>query len=137
MSRVEKILGRQVALHRKAARLTQARLAERLDVAVETISRLERGAVVPPITRLDEIASVLRVPLVDLFRSSGRGNERDLAIDRMVFTLVKCAPDDVDLLTAVAKLVLSHFATAGKRPGKRAARSSVTAGRVARRRPRR
>jgi DNA-binding XRE family transcriptional regulator len=41
---VERRLGRRVVAYRATAKLTQERLAEKIDVVPVTISRLERGA---------------------------------------------------------------------------------------------
>ena len=68
MSIIERRLGRRVAELRKLAGLTQAQLAERLDVATETISRLERGAAVPSLARLEGMAGEFGVEMWELFR---------------------------------------------------------------------
>ncbi|MCX4162776.1 MULTISPECIES: helix-turn-helix domain-containing protein [Paraburkholderia] len=73
----EKKLARQIgdALARERARrgYTQEQVADRLDVTVETISRFERGAVLPTLTRLVELANVYAVSVSDLLR---RGSTR-------------------------------------------------------------
>jgi transcriptional regulator with XRE-family HTH domain len=65
-----KRLGRLLATKRLAKQLTQEQLAERLGVEQETISRFERGATLPPLARLLEIADVLDVALDELVRST-------------------------------------------------------------------
>ena len=49
---------------------TQATLAELVKVDVETISRIERGAIVPSVLKLEQVANVLGLPLAELLRSS-------------------------------------------------------------------
>ena len=62
-------MGRAIAVHRQKKGLTQSELAEKLDVEQETISRFERGATLPPLGRLADIADALSLPLEDLLRS--------------------------------------------------------------------
>lgn len=59
-------VGRQIAQRRLAAGLTQAALAESISVEAETISRLERGAVLPSLLTLDKLATVLNVGIGEL-----------------------------------------------------------------------
>jgi len=56
-------LGRTVRLRRKALGLTQARLAELVGIDQPTVSRLEAGALVPPIQVLERLADVLGLRL--------------------------------------------------------------------------
>lgn len=82
MSGIDSRVGGRIAEFRRAADLTQAQLAEKVGVATETISRLERGIAVPSLGRLEEIAQALAVELADFFvagPSAGRqGAEQQL-----------------------------------------------------------
>ncbi|WP_050726891.1 helix-turn-helix domain-containing protein [Vulgatibacter incomptus] len=60
-SDVERRLGRKLASNRKAGGLTHEALAERVKVAPETISRLERGATVPSLKTQERIAEAMGV----------------------------------------------------------------------------
>lgn len=62
-----KLIGKQVARIRKEMGLTQAQLAEAIDVAPETISRLERGISIPSLGTLEDISRALDVTLKELF----------------------------------------------------------------------
>lgn len=62
-------MGRAIAVRRQQRQLTQAELAEIIEVEQETISRFERGATLPPLGRLADIADALSCPLEDLLRS--------------------------------------------------------------------
>lgn len=66
-SRVETLLGSQIARIRKERDITQAKLAEMIDVTIETISRLERGVSIPSLKTLETISNVLNVSLRELF----------------------------------------------------------------------
>ena len=51
--------------------LTQAELAERLDMGGDSLSRIENGIVAPRFQRLEEIANLLDCAVADLFRKEG------------------------------------------------------------------
>lgn len=62
-------MGRAIAVRRQQKQFTQAELAEKIEVEQETISRFERGATLPSLGRLADIADALSCPLEDLLRS--------------------------------------------------------------------
>jgi len=63
---VEKLIGARIARIRKEREITQERLAESVDVATETISRLERGVTIPSLKTLEKISWALHTSLRDL-----------------------------------------------------------------------
>lgn len=63
-------IGRNVAARRKATDWTQARLAERVGVDTETISRFERGATLPSLVTLQKLAVALNTTIADLLNES-------------------------------------------------------------------
>lgn len=74
-------MGRAIAVRRQQQGLTQAEVAEIIEVEQETISRFERGATLPPLGRLADIADALSCPLEDLLRSgSPRLEDKALGI---------------------------------------------------------
>lgn len=109
MSLVEKRLGQKVAECRQQAQLTQAELAEKVGVATETISRLERGAAVPSLARLEEIASALALELPELFTFHARGSRREKALDGLVATLRNRSADDLDMLADIARRIFERI----------------------------
>lgn len=66
-------LGKTLARTRTECGYTQEQVAEQMDINVETISRFERGAVLPSLTRLIELADIYEVPVSRLLR---RGSSR-------------------------------------------------------------
>jgi transcriptional regulator with XRE-family HTH domain len=64
---IEKAIGRHIAKLRKERQLSQAQLAELVDVAPETISRLERGVSIPSLKTFESISHALDVPLKSIF----------------------------------------------------------------------
>lgn len=70
----EKQLAREVggiiAIRRKAKRLTQAQLAEHMEIEKETVSRIETGHIAPTLARLAQIAKLLDCEISDLLKIS-------------------------------------------------------------------
>jgi transcriptional regulator with XRE-family HTH domain len=112
MSLVEKRLGQKVAECRQQAQLTQAQLAERVGVATETISRLERGAAIPSLARLEEIASALALGLPELFTFRAQGSRREKALDGLAAVLRNRSAEDLDMLADVARRIFERFRSA-------------------------
>lgn len=109
MSLVDKRLGQKVAECRQQAQLTQAELAEKVGVATETISRLERGAAVPSLARLEEIASALALELPELFTFRTSGSRREKALDGLVSALRHRSAEDLDMIADVARRIFDRF----------------------------
>ena len=63
----EKRIGARITEIRKTKGLTQAQLAEKVNVSNETISRLERGITIPSIKTLKIIADTLKIPVSAFF----------------------------------------------------------------------
>ena len=63
---VEKFIGAQIARIRKDREITQEQLAESVNVATETISRLERGVSIPSLKTLEKISWALHSSLREL-----------------------------------------------------------------------
>lgn len=57
-------------MYRNQAHLTQFDLAEKLNVSAKYISSIERGVAKVSLVRLDEIASLLNIKVVDLLIDS-------------------------------------------------------------------
>lgn len=56
-----------IAKYRQQAGLTQEQLAEKLGVSNETVSRIERGVILPSLVRLSDIADHLNCRTEELF----------------------------------------------------------------------
>lgn len=68
---------------RKAAKMTQAQLAEELDVNRATVSKYETGIITPPLNQIMKISEILNIPIIDLIGMSPEGdkeNDRKLLI---------------------------------------------------------
>jgi len=62
------VVGENICRQRKTMGLTQAKLAEMLDMGPDSLSRIEKGVVAPRFQRLVEIAKILDCAVADLFR---------------------------------------------------------------------
>jgi transcriptional regulator with XRE-family HTH domain len=63
-----KQVGQEIAAQRKLANLTQAKVAEKLEIEAETVSRIETGAISPTLERLDQFSRLFNCPVVSFFR---------------------------------------------------------------------
>ena len=70
-ARLAKRLGGNLSERRKQLGWTQEMLAERVGVDAETISRIERGALLPSLPTLDRLAVALRCSAGDLLSNEG------------------------------------------------------------------
>ena len=64
----KELLGLKIKEYRKQKKITQEQLAEKLDLDVGYISKLEVGRNFPTIGTLEKIANALDVELYELFR---------------------------------------------------------------------
>ena len=84
MSSVEKKIGGKLTEIRLSQKLTQAQLAEKVNLSPESISRLERGVALPSLKTMELIANALNVKLKDFFdfdeeRPKEKAFERELS----------------------------------------------------------
>lgn len=61
-------IGRKIKMYRNQVNFTQSYLAEKLNVSAKYISSIERGIAKVSLTRLDEIANILDIRIVDLLK---------------------------------------------------------------------
>jgi len=59
-------IGKAIARHREASKLTQEEVAEKLRIGNEAVSRMERGVVMPTVARLAQLAEIFGCPTADL-----------------------------------------------------------------------
>ena len=59
-------IGKAIARHREACKLTQEEVAEKLRIGNEAVSRIERGVVMPTVARLAQLAEIFGCPTADL-----------------------------------------------------------------------
>jgi transcriptional regulator with XRE-family HTH domain len=108
MNRIDKRVGRRIAELRKLAGLSQARLADSIGTATETISRLETGAAMPSLARLASIAEALGVELHELLRVRPGIEPQQRALERLLVMMARRTAGEIDLVIDIAALVLDH-----------------------------
>jgi transcriptional regulator with XRE-family HTH domain len=101
-------VGLRVRQLRLATGLTQAELAERVEAAPETISRVERGKLAPSADLVERIASALGVKTDDVLSRTPvkRKIENRLAIQRVVALLEPLTDADVDAVRGAITALL-------------------------------
>jgi transcriptional regulator with XRE-family HTH domain len=103
------IIGRAIALRRRAAGMTQEELADILGIAPDTLSRMENGRFAPKIGRMRDIAAALRCSVTDLFRES---DEKTADRASTIAEILKPLPDEaqaalVELMRQAARVMRS------------------------------
>ena len=102
-------LGRELRKARVALQLTQADIAERVGTDPETISRFERGATLPSLVRLLELAEALEVTVASLLGgASPRATDELAELRQMVANL---PPKDRKLVAAVVTAIVDSRKT--------------------------
>ena len=74
---IQELVGKNIARRRKLLEMSQEKLAEKIGVAQESLSRMEQGRMAPKFSRLQSIADVLNCSVVDIFRRQ----EEDMAVN--------------------------------------------------------
>ncbi|GAB2181241.1 hypothetical protein DLREEDagrD3_14640 [Denitratisoma sp. agr-D3] len=89
--------------------MTQAQLAEIIGVEVETVSRIETGAQLPSLERLEEIAAALGLSLALLLTDN-------LCVDQTLNALLDELPErEREFICAFAMNYVQHWKNGNKR----------------------
>lgn len=67
---IAKRIGKMITKHRKQNQLTQAELAEKMDISNDAMSRMERGGIMPTVPRLIQLAEILECETADFLTNS-------------------------------------------------------------------
>jgi transcriptional regulator with XRE-family HTH domain len=110
----KKVLGRRIALFRKRAGLTQAELAEKLEVSDNFIGQIERGLKAPSFGNLVRIVNIFKIEIGDLFaiqNSQLRELPGDLGreIDDLILFLKDRSRADIRFLKKIGKLIFQEY----------------------------
>jgi transcriptional regulator with XRE-family HTH domain len=85
-----------MAVQRKRRGINQPELAKMIGVEQETISRFERGATLPPLSRLNDMADALSCPIEDLIREGSTRLED--TVQALAQTMAGLSDDDRKLV---------------------------------------
>ena len=78
-------IGQAIAKYRQASGLTQAQLAEILDMSNDAVSRMERGKTTPTVLRLVELSEIFHCEVADLLTdSSNRTMDQARTLERLL-----------------------------------------------------
>ena len=110
---IEKKIGAQLARIRRERGLTQAELAELIDVTTETISRLERGVSIPSLKTLEAIGNALNIRLRDIFdfeyQPKARGSAFDKEVAKLLAFLKTKKADDIDMCFRIIRNIFDQI----------------------------
>ncbi len=112
MSDVEKRIGGKITEIRLTHGLTQAQLAEKVNISPESVSRMERGVTFPSLITIENIAATLNVPLKAFFDFDDYPSE-DIAFERelsKLTALLRTLPtDQITLIRKILKIVFANL----------------------------
>jgi len=110
---IEKLIGTQIAKIRKECGITQERLAASVNVATETISRLERGVSIPSLATMERISHALHCPLKEFFDveypQKSTNNALDNEIDKLIAFLKTKNFDDIKMCYQMLKIIFEQI----------------------------
>jgi len=107
---------------RKHAGLTQTDLAMATDLALTTVSQIERGATAPSLTTLVFLAEALNTPIAELFTFADlppRDTVKRRAERHLIRTVRGMPPERIRTVAKMARLLRwhDHFADGSRRAG--------------------
>jgi transcriptional regulator with XRE-family HTH domain len=80
---VRELLGKRIQFYRKQRQLSQAALAEKANISVTFLSKIERGIKYPTSETISGISNGLGVELCDLFRQDEMPAAHQNMLDRL------------------------------------------------------
>lgn len=98
-------LGNAIRAHRSSARMTLAELAEKLDISVNHMQRIESGKSLPSVPVLYELARVLNFSVDDAFFGNA-GNKESAARRALQRRVAMCGEREIRVLLAAANALL-------------------------------
>jgi len=109
-SNLQTLLGARIKKLRNRAGLTQAQLAERVDISDEFLSRMERGAKAPSLHTAEKVAQALGVSMKELFdfEAVPAADSKTARLEGLVSYLTTVDEETVQLVDAVARAVVEN-----------------------------
>ena len=108
MKTLEERLGQRIAIQRKAVGLTQAQLAEKVDVQPETINRLEKGNRTASLALIAQLADALELELHEMFLLPEDKTPKDKASERLMWFTARLTAEEIELVLDLAAVVLGR-----------------------------
>lgn len=101
------IIGERLKKARIAKKLTQEQLAEKIDVSVAFLSRVERGNVKINLSRITQICDILDVSISNILTGTA-SNSKDYLTEDFSNLLKDCPPEKVKLIYDIAKVIINQ-----------------------------
>ena len=101
------IIGERIKLARNKSKLTQEKLAEKLEVSVPYLSRVECGDAHINLTRLNQICEILGVTEGGIINGASSTSSNYLSND-FANLLSKCSPEKAKLIYNIAKMIIEE-----------------------------
>lgn len=109
---LQKHLGARVRRARRAANLTQEQLAERLDKSVRTVSNIESGNVLIGLDTLNDISSLLNLPIGYFFEEIEWAPKYSVARrelrEGLVLKLQGATDRELSIISALMDALMEH-----------------------------
>lgn len=99
-----KLIGNRIKTIRTQKALTQENLAEKLDVSIAFLSRVERGTIQISLKRLSQICDLLEISEGVLLNGTST-DSKDYLNDELFSLLKDCPSDKSKLIYHIAKLI--------------------------------
>ena len=101
------VIGSRIKKARKAKKMTQEDLSEKLDVSIAFLSRIERGTSQINLKRLSQICEILGITEGDIL--NGVSNNSTKYLDNEFSELLQnCSPEKQKLIYEVAKVIANE-----------------------------
>lgn len=85
---LNKLIGSAIAKYRIAAGMTQAQVAEKLNISNEAVSRMERGTIMPTVARLIQLAEIFQCSAANLLIDSSHAlNDQSQKLNELLAQL--------------------------------------------------
>ena len=99
--------GRLVRHHRLRAKLTQLELAERADLSLEMVGRIERGEVGTSLESIEKLSAALDTPAREFFGAGAYAvGKRPGKLGAIVAKLAPLKPDELDWIARLLDVAL-------------------------------
>lgn len=95
---LQQIIASNIRQLRKSHNMTQAQLAEELDMSIDMVGRLERDMIAPSFKTLEKLCKVFRVDCMELFGtgvSTGLKTERAMVLHEINSQLSRLSDKDL------------------------------------------
>ena len=107
---LKELFGSNVRQYRKSKKLTQAELAEKTDLSLDMISRIERGVTGPSFNTIETLSKILEVQEITLFSSGSLTvpqGERGRLLQRINLHLSKMNESELAIAANMLKALKS------------------------------